>query len=159
MFQFTSPVSSAQDERSSVRTAVACGSINMSTSAIKVLVDNATQKAGILNVARIAAIQGIKQVGLMVPLYQPVPLSRVRVDFDVDIELASVKVTVTAASEGEKSVDTEAVAGVNLALLCIYDMMKEVDRSMMITRVHLESESGGRRSPFVFDDAYENIDF
>ncbi len=38
-------------------------------------------------------------------------------------------------------------------------MMKEVDQSMMMTRIHLESESGGERGPFVFDDAYENIEF
>ena len=140
-----------------VRTAVASGSINMSTSAIKVLAENATQNAGILNVARIAAVQGIKQVGLLVPLYQPLPLQHV--DFDVDVELAYVKATVTVSSEVGKSITTEAVTGVNIALISIYDMMKEVDQSMMMTRIHLESESGGERGPFVFDDAYENIEF
>ena len=58
-----------------------------------------------------------------------------------------------------KSITTEAITGVNVALMSIYDMMKEVDQSMMMTRIHLESESGGERGPFVFDDAYENIDF
>ena len=108
----------------------------MSTSAIKVLAENATQNTGILNVARVAAVQGIKQVGLIVPLYQPAVLQHVRVDFDVDVELAYVKATVTVTSEGGKSITTEAITGVNVALMSIYDMMKEVDQSMMMTRIH-----------------------
>lgn len=158
MFNFNS-VRENDKRQPTVRTAVASGSINMSTSAIKVLAENATQNAGILNVARVAAVQGIKQVGLIVPLYQPAVLQHVRVDFDVDVELAYVKATVTVTSEGGKSITTEAITGVNVALMSIYDMMKEVDQSMMMTRIHLESESGGERGPFVFDDAYENIEF
>ena len=85
MFNFNS-VRENDKRQPTVRTAVASGSINMSTSAIKVLAENATQNAGILNVARVAAVQGIKQVGLIVPLYQPAVLQHVRVDFDVDLE-------------------------------------------------------------------------
>lgn len=142
-----------------VRTAVASGVINMTAKAIAVLAENAAQKGDVLGVARVAAIQGAKQTGFLIPLCHPIALSHVRVDFDVDIELARVKATVTASTEGQTGVEMEALTGVNIALLTIYDMMKAVDKTMTLSQIHLESKTGGKSGPFVFDDAYENIHY
>lgn len=141
------------------RTARASGSISMNTEAIRILAENAAQKGDVLGVARVAAIQGIKYTGFLIPLCHPISLSHVRVDFDIDLELARVKATVTATSEGQTGVEMEALTSVNIALLTIYDMMKAVDKSMVISQIHLEEKTGGKSGNFIFTDDFENIDF
>ncbi|WP_373742222.1 cyclic pyranopterin monophosphate synthase MoaC [Neisseria sp.] len=146
-------------KKTTERTARASGVINMSLQAVRLLADNAAQKGDVLGVARIAAIQGCKQTGFLIPLCHPLSLSHVRVDFDIDMELARVKATVTASTQAQTGVEMEALMGVNIALLTIYDMLKAVDKRMTITQVHLEEKSGGKSGNFLFDDAYENIEF
>ena len=73
--------------------------------------------------------------------------------------IARVKATVTASTEGQTGVEMEALMGVNIALLTIYDMMKAVDKTMIISQVHLEEKTGGKSGNFIFTDDYENIDF
>ncbi|MCP1659089.1 cyclic pyranopterin monophosphate synthase MoaC [Neisseria perflava] len=142
-----------------VRTARASGVINMSAQAIQILAANASQKGDVLGAARIAAIQATKQTGFLIPLCHPISLTHVRVDFNVDVELARVKATVTTTTEGQTGVEMEALTGVNIALLTIYDMMKAVDKSMVISLIHLEEKTGGKSGPFLFTDAFENISF
>lgn len=144
---------------STARTARASGVINMSPQAIGILADHAAQKGDVLGVARVAAIQAAKQTGFLIPLCHPLSLTHVRVDFDVDVELARVKATVTATTEGQTGVEMEALTGVNIALLTIYDMMKAVDKSMIITQIHLEEKTGGKSGNFLFNNDFENIDF
>lgn len=144
---------------STSRTARASGVINMSPQAIGILADNAAQKGDVLGVARVAAIQATKQTGFLIPLCHPISLTHVRVDFDVDVELARVKATVTATTEGQTGVEMEALTGVNIALLTIYDMMKAVDKSMIITQIHLEEKTGGKSGNFLFNNDFENIDY
>lgn len=144
---------------STSRTARASGVINMSPQAIGILADNAAQKGDVLGVARVAAIQATKQTGFLIPLCHPISLTHVRVDFDVDVELARVKATVTATTEGQTGVEMEALTGVNIALLTIYDMMKAVDKSMTITQIHLEEKTGGKSGNFLFNNDFENIDY
>lgn len=144
---------------STTRTARASGVINMSPQAIGILADNAAQKGDVLGVARVAAIQATKQTGFLIPLCHPISLTHVRVDFNVDVELARVKATVTATTEGQTGVEMEALTGVNIALLTIYDMMKAVDKSMTITKIHLEEKTGGKSGNFLFNNDFENIDY
>ncbi|ATD64343.1 cyclic pyranopterin monophosphate synthase MoaC [Neisseria weixii] len=144
---------------STSRTARASGVINMSPQAIGILADNAAQKGDVLGVARVAAIQATKQTGFLIPLCHPISLTHVRVDFDVDVELARVKATVTATTEGQTGVEMEALTGVNIALLTIYDMMKAIDKSMTITQIHLEEKTGGKSGNFLFNNDFENIDY
>ena len=139
---------------STSRTARASGVINMSPQAIGILADNAAQKGDVLGVARVAAIQATKQTGFLIPLCHPISLTHVRVDFDVDVELARVKATVTATTEGQTGVEMEALTGVNIALLTIYDMMKAVDKSMTITQIHLEEKTGGKSGEWTAEKGY-----
>ena len=144
---------------STERTAIASGVINMSLKAIGILADNTAEKGDVLGTARIAAIQAAKQTGFLIPLCHPIALNHIRVDFDIDKDLARVKATVTASTEGQTGVEMEALMGVNIALLTIYDMMKAVDKTMIISQVHLEEKTGGKSGTFIFTDDYENIDF
>lgn len=140
-------------------TAVAVGTVNMSQQAIRVLIENATEKASILTIARVAAIQSIKQTANLIPLHLPGRIIGVQVNFDINVELACLKATLTVQAHINGSIATEALTGLNLALLSVYDMMKDVDRNMMISGIRLESETGSEGRPFLFDNAYENINF
>ena len=82
-----------------------------------------------------------------------------QVDFDINVELACLKATLTVQANSNGSIATEALTGLNLALLSVYDMMKDVDRNMMLSGIRLESETSSEGRPFLFDNAYENINF
>ena len=127
-------------------TAVAVGTVNMSQQAIRVLIENATEKASILTIARVAAIQSIKQTANLIPLHLPG-------------RIIGVQATLTVQAHSNGSIATEALTGLNLALLSVYDMMKDVDRNMMLSGIRLESETSSEGRPFLFDNAYENINF
>ena len=141
------------------RTAVAEGWIRMQPATLARIREGNAAKGDVLGVARIAAIQAAKQTGFLIPLCHPISLNHIRVDFDIDKDLARVKATVTASTEGQTGVEMEALTGVNIALLTIYDMMKAVDKTMIISQVHLEEKTGGKSGSFIFTDDYENIDF
>ncbi|MDO1510061.1 MULTISPECIES: cyclic pyranopterin monophosphate synthase MoaC [unclassified Neisseria] len=141
------------------RIARASGYINMSHDTIKLVIEGSAQKGDVLGIARIAAIQATKQTGFLIPLCHPISLTHVRVDFEIDIDLARVKATVTASTEGKTGVEMEALTGVNIALLTIYDMLKAVDKAMVITQIHLEEKTGGKSGPFVFDNSLENLSY
>ncbi|MDO5638673.1 MAG: cyclic pyranopterin monophosphate synthase MoaC [Neisseria sp.] len=142
-----------------IRSARASGFINMSAEAIAAVAQGTAQKGDVLGIARIAAIQAAKQTGFLIPLCHPVALTHVRVDFEVDMDLRRVKAAVTASTEGKTGVEMEALTGVNIALLTIYDMLKAIDKSMTLTHIHLEEKSGGKSGDFTFTDRYENINY
>ncbi|MCQ9325873.1 MULTISPECIES: cyclic pyranopterin monophosphate synthase MoaC [Neisseria] len=141
------------------RVARASGYINMGPDAIKYIVDGSANKGDVLGIARVAGIQAAKQTGFLIPLCHPVALTHVRVDFNVDVQLARVKAVVTASTEGKTGVEMEALTGVNIALLTIYDMLKAVDKSMVISQIHLEEKTGGKSGTFTFDTSLENLNY
>ena len=141
------------------RIAIASGRIEMLPATLALIEAGNAKKGDVLGIARIAAIQATKQTGFLIPLCHPITLSHVRVDFEVDAELSRVKASVTASTEGQTGVEMEALTGVNIALLTIYDMLKAVDKSMVISQIHLEEKSGGKSGPFTFTDQFENIDY
>ena len=137
--------------------AKACGYINMSPEAIQIIAAGTAQKGDVLGIARIAAIQGAKQAGFLIPLCQVQSLAHIRVDFAVDLDVSRVKATVTVTNNGQNGVEMEALTGVNIALLTIYDMIKTVDKNMVISQIHLEQLSRNKSDNFVYDDAYGNL--
>lgn len=141
------------------RVARASGYINMTPEAVKYIADGVASKGDVLGIARVAGIQAAKQTGFLIPLCHPVSLSHVRVDFDVDTQLARVKAVVTASTEGKTGVEMEALTGVNIALLTIYDMLKAVDKNMVVSQIHLEEKTGGKSGTFMFDNRLENLNY
>lgn len=145
------------EKLSTPRTAIASGYINISPKAMDILLNDTSHKGNVLAVARVAAIQGSKQTSSLIPLCHPIALTHIRVDFKVDTDLSRVKAVVTASTEGQTGVEMEALTGVNVALLTIYDMLKAVDKTMSMTHIHLEEKHGGKSGSFIFADAYENL--
>ncbi len=124
------------------REAVATGRIAMAPAALALVRDAAARKGDVLAVARIAGIMGAKRTAELIPLCHPLPLSRVALDLDLDED--GVTVTATCATTGQTGVEMEALTATSVALLTIYDMVKAVDRAMVIGGVRLLAKRGGK---------------
>ena len=131
-----------------VRVAVASGTIQMSQEAFEMIVSNKTKKGPVLQTAVIAAIQGAKQTPNLIPMCHPLMLTSVKVDVVELPNLPGFKLEVAAKLTGKTGVEMEALTGVSIGLLTIYDMAKAIDKSMVISDVRLESKSGGKSGEF-----------
>jgi cyclic pyranopterin monophosphate synthase len=125
-----------------VREALASGQISMGAEAIAAIRDGSSKKGDVLAVARVAGIMAAKKTSDLIPLCHPVALSRVSVDFDV--MRSSIAVTVTARSSGQTGVEMEALTAVSVTLLTIYDMIKALDKAMVISDIKLLRKTGGK---------------
>src|SRR4051812_49834058 len=119
----------------SVRTAVASGRISLAKSTVDLIQQNGIAKGNVLATARIAGIQAAKKTAELIPLCHPLPLSNVEVEIAFDGNRAEVRCT--ARTVAQTGVEMEALTGVAIALLTIYDMCKAVDKKMVISEVTL----------------------
>jgi len=128
------------------REAVARGSITMSRAALSQIRRGAVKKGDPLQAARLAGIMAAKQTAALIPLCHPLPISSVRVDLAPTARGYEIEARVrTTAQTG---VEMEALTAVTVAALTIYDMVKAVDKRMVIGRIRLEYKSGGRSGTF-----------
>jgi cyclic pyranopterin phosphate synthase len=133
------------DKPESDRTAVAEGAVRMSAEAFEVVAAQAVAKGDVLAVAEVAGTMGAKRTGELIPLCHPVGLDLVQVEARLEPELPGVRVTATAKATGRTGVEMEALTAVAVACLTVYDMVKAVDRGMVIEEVRLLSKTGGTR--------------
>ncbi len=126
------------------RIATATGSIQMQKNTFDMVVSGTHKKGDVIGIARIAAIQATKKSPDLIPLCHPIALTRVAVEFVIDEKTSSVHCTVTTETVGQTGVEIEALTGVQIGLLTIYDMCKAIDRSMVIKEVKLLEKSGGK---------------
>ena len=131
------------------RIAIAGGSIRMLPATLAKIREGSAAKGDVLGIARIAAIQGAKRTADLIPLCHPIALTRVTVDFTVDEAGASVHCRAQAEWDGRTGVEMEALTAVQVGLLTIYDMVKAIDRGMVITDVRLLEKHGGKSGSFV----------
>ena len=135
------------DKAATVREARASGLISMMPQAIAAIRDGSAEKGDVLAVARVAGIMAAKRASELIPLCHPVALSRVSVDFNV--MPSAVAVTVTARSSGQTGVEMEALTATSATLLTLYDMVKALDKAMVISDIKLLSKSGGKSGEWV----------
>jgi cyclic pyranopterin phosphate synthase len=126
------------------RVAVAHGQIRMSETAFALLVSGTNKKGDVLGIARIAAIQGSKHTSLLIPLCHPLSLSHVNIEFVIDEHAHTVEVVATTETTGKTGVEMEALTAVSTGLLTVYDMMKAVDKGMVIEYIRLLEKKGGK---------------
>ena len=131
------------DKNQTTRVAVASGIIEMSQKAYDNIVSENNKKGPVLQTAVIAAIMGVKQTSTLIPMCHPLNLSGINCDVDEMPELPGFKLTVTAKLTGQTGVEMEALTGTSIGLLTIYDMVKVIDKGMVIRHVQLEEKSGG----------------
>lgn len=136
------------DKEETTRIAVASGIIEMSQEAYSAIITEKTKKGPVLQTAVIAAIMGTKKTSELIPMCHPLNLSGINCDVDELPELPGFKLTVTAKLNGQTGVEMEALTGTSIGLLTIYDMVKAIDKGMVIRQVQLESKSGGKSGDF-----------
>ena len=126
------------------RIAVASGRIAMSPAAFRLVAAGKAKKGDVLGVARVAAIQAAKRTPDLIPLAHPIAITRVGVEFVLEKESASVRIVATVECRGQTGVEMEALPAAAAGLLTVYDMVKAVDRGMVLTDLRLEEKRGGK---------------
>lgn len=136
------------DKEETLRVATTIGSIQMSRDAFDAVKSGTAGKGDVLGVARVAGIMAAKKTSDLIPLCHPLMLTKIGIDFELDDETCTITATCTAKLSGKTGVEMEALTGVSVALLTIYDMCKAIDKGMEISRIHLVSKSGGKSGCF-----------
>jgi cyclic pyranopterin phosphate synthase len=136
------------DKAQTHRIAVASGRISMSAEAYEAIISEKTKKGPVLQTAVIAAIMGTKKTSDLIPMCHPLNLSGIHCDVEELPKLPGFRLTVTAKLTGQTGVEMEALTGVSVGLLTIYDMVKAIDKGMVISEVQLESKQGGKSGEY-----------
>ena len=136
------------DKEASIRVAVASGIIEITPEAYRAVIDNITKKGPVLQTAVIAAIQGAKQTSNLIPMCHPLMVSSIKTDIEELSDLPGFKLYVRVKLKGQTGVEMEALTGVAVGLLTIYDMLKAIDKGMVIRNIQLEEKSGGESGDF-----------
>ena len=131
------------------RYARAAGSIRMSGEALEAIRNNAVAKGDVLGVARLAGITAAKKTADLVPLCHQVPLTNVELDLELDAALPGVRVVASVTTEAQTGVEMEAITAVSVSLVTLYDMVKGVDKAMVIGDISLLEKRGGKSGDWV----------
>ena len=135
------------------RSATAEGAVRMSRSAYDLVASHGVEKGDVLAVARLAGTMAAKRTGELIPLCHPLALDLVTVEAELDEALPGVRVRARAKVTARTGVEMEALTAVAVACLTVYDMVKAVDRGMIIEGVRLTSKTGGTRGDWPKGDA------
>jgi cyclic pyranopterin phosphate synthase len=133
------------------RTATAGGCITMSREALGVVREGRAGKGDVLGTARLAGIMGAKRAAELIPLCHSLALDSCAVDFEIREDLPGIEATCTVKLSARTGAEMEALTGVSVALLTVYDMCKAMDRGMTLGNIRLLEKSGGKSGSFVRD--------
>ncbi|MEM0976497.1 MAG: cyclic pyranopterin monophosphate synthase MoaC [Pseudomonadota bacterium] len=125
------------------RVATAEGFISLSEDAIALVRAGTAKKGDVIGTARLAAIMAAKRTSDLIPLCHPISISKVTVDIALDDATAKIRVAATVKTTGQTGVEMEALTAVSAGLLTIYDMVKAVDKSMVMSDLRLLKKLGG----------------
>lgn len=137
------------------RTASAVGKIKVSNAVMDAIVHGTAKKGDVLGVARVAGIMAVKKTPELIPMCHMLLIEKCSVDFELNESDCEITARCTVKLHGRTGVEMEALTGVSTALLTIYDMCKAMDRSMVISAVHLQEKMGGKSGHFVFPAGQE----
>lgn len=138
------------------RTAIARGCILVNKEVFEAIKNHGSKKGDVLGTARIAGIMAAKKTSDLIPLCHPLMLNKVSIDFELEEKLSDTKEEIfcvncrcLARLTGKTGVEMEALTGVSVALLTIYDMCKAIDKSMTISEICLVEKKGGKSGHFI----------
>jgi cyclic pyranopterin monophosphate synthase len=126
------------------RVAVAVGAVRMSLETLTLITEGRAKKGDVLAVARLAGITAAKRTADLIPLCHPLPVTKVAVDLVADPALPGVRIEATVKTSGQTGVEMEALTAVSVAALTVYDMVKAVEKSMVIEDIRLILKDGGK---------------
>lgn len=137
------------DKSPTKREATAGGRIYMKKETLDAILEMRIKKGNVFEVARVAAIMAVKRTSDLIPMCHPLSITAAVVDFKPDTDNAAVDIFVTAKLTGKTGVEMEALTGVSVAALTIYDMCKAADKEMVISDIRLLKKSGGKSGDFI----------
>lgn len=130
------------------RVAVASGRIIMSKDAINAIRDGQVKKGDVLSVAQVAGIMASKKTYELIPMCHNVILDGIDISYNF-VDNNTIEATATAVATQKTGVEMEAIVAVSVCLMTIYDMVKAIDKEMVISDIKLLSKSGGKSGDFV----------
>ena len=136
------------DKSETHRIAVASARIRMQPETLDIIISGTASKGDVLGVAQVAAVMASKKTSELIPMCHPLSLTSVNVDLAPNPEASSVDITIRVETRDRTGVEMEALTAASVAALTIYDMVKAVDRGMVIEHVRLEEKRGGK-APWV----------
>ena len=126
------------------RVARAEGRIRMAAATLALVKAGSAAKGDVVGVARIAAIQGAKRCADLVPLCHPLPLTKAAVTIAIDDAVPGFRVEAEVKTVGVTGVEMEALTAVSVACMTLFDMLKAIDRTMVIEGVEVTAKTGGK---------------
>jgi cyclic pyranopterin phosphate synthase len=132
-----------------LREAVAAGEIRLQRATLALIHSNKIAKGNVLATARLAGIQAAKKTGELIPLCHPLPISHCEVHFDIPRTRNRILITASAKIAAQTGVEMEALTAVSVAALTVYDMLKAVDKSMVIGDIRLMKKTGGKSGEYI----------
>ena len=132
------------DKQNSFRTAKAACSIQMSLETLKIIADGNSKKGDVLNVARIAGIQGAKRTSELIPLCHPINPTKISLDLTLNDKIPGIEIISTVKTTGPTGVEMEALTAASISALTVYDMVKSLDKSIIIKDLRLIFKDGGK---------------
>lgn len=132
------------DKQITQRTAWAEGFISMQAQVIEKIKENQIAKGDVFSVARVAGIQASKNCANLIPLCHPLMLSKIQIDFEIDEPNKQIRVLCMCKLNGNTGVEMEALTGVSVAALTLFDMCKAVDPAMTIHSIRVLEKQGGK---------------
>ena len=126
----------------STRSATARGRLTVNAAALKAISDGTVAKGDVIATARIAGIMAAKRTADLIPLCHPLPLAAVSVDIVPDE--SGMEVSATARTTAQTGVEMEAITAVSVTLLTLYDMLKAIDKQMVLGNIRVTEKRGGK---------------
>ena len=126
------------------RIAVAEGAVRMRPETLDYVLKGTAKKGDVLGIARIAGIMAAKKTADLIPLCHPLPITKVTLDLTPDTDLPGVRISATVKTSGQTGVEMEALTAVSVAGLTVYDMLKAVEKSMVIEAIRVTLKDGGK---------------
>lgn len=136
----------------SLRRALATGRIRVSDKVLSAVLGRNIKKGDVLTVAQVAGIMGCKRTSELIPMCHLLNLSNAKLWFEIEREEHCIYAFCEVKTEGKTGVEMEALTGVSVALLTVYDMCKAVDKRMLIEDIHLVEKQGGKSGSFSFQE-------
>ena len=130
------------------RIAVAEGHITMSPATLALVMEGRAAKGDVLGTARLAGIMGAKKCADLIPLCHPLPITKVSLDLTPDPALPGVRISATVKTTGQTGVEMEALTAVSVAALTVHDMVKAVQKDMVIGGIRVTLKDGGKSGRF-----------
>ena len=132
------------EKSKTARMARATATVQLAKATMDLLIAGNLKKGDALGVARVAGIMGAKKTSELIPLCHPLPITKVTVDLDPDQDSNQVLITATVKTKGQTGVEMEALTAATTAALTLYDMLKAVDKGIVISAILLDEKQGGK---------------